>query len=91
MEKISTSELIKKVATDTKMTQADVKKMLKSTVDYILDYASSGQAVTVRGLGTFKPVERAARTARNPRTGAEIQVDAKRLLGFKAEAGNKDI
>ena len=44
----------------------------------------SPEPVIIRGFGTFKTVARAARTARNPRTGEEVLVPAKTVLSFKA-------
>jgi len=69
----------------------DVKKIVAEVARQIMVNVKYSQAVTVKGLGTFKPVDKAARTCRNPSTGAEIQVPAKRVLAFMAVAGNKDI
>lgn len=49
-----------------------------------------GDSVRVPGLGTFTVRERAARTGRNPRTGATIQIPASRSVGFKAAKSLKD-
>ena len=49
-----------------------------------------GDSVRVPGLGTFTVRERAARTGRNPRTGATIQIAASRSVGFKAAKSLKD-
>ena len=52
--------------------------------------AGAGDAVRVPGLGSFVVRERAARTGRNPQTGAEIQIPASRSVGFKAAKSLKD-
>lgn len=44
---------------------------------------SIGEKITIKGFGTFTKIERASRTARNPRTGASVITDAKELLKFK--------
>jgi DNA-binding protein HU-beta len=46
--------------------------------------------VTLVGFGTFYPSKRAARTGRNPRTGAEVQIAAARLPKFRAGKALKD-
>ncbi|MFT6909921.1 MAG: DNA-binding protein HU-beta, partial [Oleiphilaceae bacterium] len=50
----------------------------------------SGDQVTLIGFGTFSVKDRAARTGRNPQTGAEIQIAAAKIPSFKAGKGLKD-
>jgi DNA-binding protein HU-beta len=50
---------------------------------------ANGDAVRLVGFGTFSVSERSARTGRNPRTGAEIKIDAKKVVRFKAGADLK--
>lgn len=50
-----------------------------------------GERVTLSGFGTFEPRARAARTARNPRTGASVQVDATIVPVFRAATGFKTL
>lgn len=56
-----------------------IKKSLKKT-----------GAVSVSGFGTFKVAKRAARTARNPRTGEKVKVKAAKTVRFKPTPGYKD-
>ena len=49
-----------------------------------------GNSVALVGFGTFSVKERAARTGRNPQTGAEIQIAAATIPSFKAGKGLKD-
>jgi len=51
---------------------------------------SKGDEVAVSGFGTFLAKKRAARTARNPRTGATVQVPATKVPKFRAGKGLKD-
>ena len=83
MEKIKQSELIKKIAEATGETQTTVKNILFSASDQIKEHANSGKAVVFPGLGYFKPVDRAARTGRNPKTGEMFDIQAKRVLDFR--------
>ncbi|MGO1749481.1 MAG: HU family DNA-binding protein, partial [Marinobacter sp.] len=49
-----------------------------------------GDQVTLIGFGTFSVKDRAARTGRNPQTGAEIKIAASKVPGFKAGKALKD-
>jgi DNA-binding protein HU-beta len=49
-----------------------------------------GDSVAIAGFGTFKVAKRAARTGRNPQTGAEIKIKAKKVPKFTAGKGLKD-
>ncbi|MCM8762244.1 MAG: HU family DNA-binding protein [Candidatus Omnitrophica bacterium] len=64
------------------------KKEAVAAVDAVLDSITAslkkGQAVTLVGFGTFKVAKRKARTGRNPRTGKEIKIPAKKVPVFKA-------
>ncbi len=64
------------------------KKESEEKVNQILDVISkilqSGEEINFIGWGKFSVVERAARTCKNPKTGEEINVDAKKVVKFKA-------
>ncbi|MDD3726132.1 MAG: HU family DNA-binding protein [Candidatus Ratteibacteria bacterium] len=64
------------------------KKEAVAAVDAVLGSITAslkkGQAVTLVGFGTFKVAKRKARTGRNPRTGKEIKIPAKKVPVFKA-------
>ena len=68
----------------------------KNTVEAILDslaqlaYENAKNEFTVPGIGKLIVVDRKARTARNPKTGAEIQVPAKKALKFRISKAAKD-
>jgi nucleoid DNA-binding protein len=70
---------VKDVAIAAGIKEDDVKKVVKA----IATLAWIGN-VSVRGFGTFKTKTRAARTGRNPQTGAALQIPAKDVLTFKA-------
>ncbi len=55
----------------------------------ITSAVAGGDKVTLPGFGTFEARSRNARTGRNPQTGAEIQIAASTVPGFKAGAGFK--
>ncbi|HEX5090646.1 MAG TPA: HU family DNA-binding protein [Nocardioides sp.] len=65
---------------------ADAERALDAVLDTITKAVASGDKVTIPGFGTFEKRERSARTGRNPQTGAEIQIAATSVPGFKAGA-----
>jgi DNA-binding protein HU-beta len=83
-------ELIEAVADGTGESKATAEKVVNATLQVIVDGVSSGDKVSITGFGTFEPRDRAARTARNPQTGAEIEVAATTVPAFKAGKAFKD-
>jgi len=64
--------------------------VIDATTSAITDSLKKGEAVTLIGFGTFKVSKRAARTGRNPRTGAELKVAARNAPAFTAGKALKD-
>ena len=83
-------ELIEAVARNTGESKALTEKMINETLDVIVDAVVAVGKVQITGFGTFEARNRAARTARNPQTGAPIHVKATRVPAFKAGKGFKD-
>lgn len=65
-------------------TKADAEKKAAIFLNVIEEGLLKGENITFLGFGKFEVVERAARTCRNPKTGKEIQVEAKKAVKFKA-------
>jgi DNA-binding protein HU-beta len=68
---------------------ADAERALDAVLDTITKTVAAGEKVTIPGFGTFERRERSARTGRNPQTGAELQIAASKVPGFKAGAAFK--
>ena len=77
-------ELVQEVAKKAKTTQKDAAEIITACVDVITRTVAKGKKVTLVGFGTFEPRKRAARTGRNPQTGKEIQIPAKKVPVFSA-------
>ncbi len=77
-------ELIDMVATDVSCTKREAKKVVECVFENITDCLAKGDAVRLVGFGTFGVRKRAARMARNPRSGEKIQVSAMSVPFFKA-------
>lgn len=84
------SELIDAVAEAADLTKADAGRALDAALDAITSALKKGEQVALVGFGTFAVKERAARTGRNPQTGAEIKIAASKAPAFKAGKGLKD-
>ena len=83
-------ELIENIADSADITKAAAGRALDSVIDSITDSLKSGDSVVLVGFGTFSVRDRAARTGRNPQTGAEIQIAAAKVPAFKAGKALKD-
>ena len=71
-------------------TKADAERAVDAMIGCIVDSLKKGDEVSIAGLGIFSAKMRKARTARNPRTGASIQVPAMRVPKFRAAKALKD-
>ena len=78
------SELIAHLAQDTDgLSATEVQSIVDVVLDSIAAQLADGGRVELRGFGTFTTRGRPARQGRNPRTGEQVDVDAKRLPHFK--------
>jgi DNA-binding protein HU-beta len=77
-------ELIGKVAKDNGLSKAAAAGAIASAIEGIVKSLKKGQPITFVGFGTFKTVQRKARTARNPQTGAPIKIPKRRVVRFSA-------
>ena len=80
------AELIDSVANEAKISKADAQRALDSTIESITKALKEGERVALIGFGSFSISKRAARTGRNPQTGKEIKIAAKKVAKFKAGA-----
>lgn len=84
-------ELVASIAEQAEITKVDAEKALKAFIDVVSGELKNGGRVQIVGFGTFEVADRAARTGRNPQTGAEIQIAASKSPKFKAGKALKDI
>jgi DNA-binding protein HU-beta len=84
------SELIEKMADAADISKAAAGKALDAFTDEIAGALKAGDTVSLIGFGTFAVKERAARTGRNPQTGAAIEIKASKTPSFKAGKALKD-
>lgn len=77
------AELIEAICKETKLTKADASRALDAAIDSITKALKGKKSVTLVGFGTFMVAARKARVGRNPQTGAEIKIPARRVPRFK--------
>lgn len=71
-------------------TKVSAEEAVDTVIDSIINTLKTGEEVSIAGLGIFSVKERAARTARNPRTGEAIQVPAMTVPKFRAAKALKE-
>jgi DNA-binding protein HU-beta len=78
------AQLVESMAKDAKITKADAKRALDAFITTTSKALKKGDRVALVGFGSFSVTKRAARKGRNPQTGKEIQIKAKKVVKFKA-------
>ena len=83
-------ELVAIIAEKADLKKVDAEKALNAFVDAVTEGLVKGEKIALVGFGTFETKKRAARTGKNPQTGAEIKIAASTVPSFKAGKGLKD-
>ena len=84
------TDLTDYIAEKTELSKADATRAVDAFQAAVTETLSKGDAVTLIGFGTFSVKHRAARTGRNPQTGAEIQIAESKVPSFKAGKALKE-
>jgi len=87
---VNKSELIEAVAANADIPKAAAGRAVDAMIETVTDSLKKSDPVVLVGFGTFATKERAARTGRNPQTGATIQIAAAKVPSFKAGKALKD-
>ena len=80
------ADLVDAIASKAGLTKVDAKKSLDATMDAVSEALKAGDRVSLVGFGSFAVSARSARTGRNPQSGAEIIIPAKKVVRFKPGA-----
>lgn len=83
-------ELIEQIASEAGISKAAAAKVIDAFTGSVTTALKKGESVTLIGFGTFTVSERAARTGRNPQTGKELKIAARKAPAFRAGKGLKD-
>ena len=84
------SDLIAAVAAKTGETKKNAEASINALIDVIEESLKDGEKIQVVGFGSFEVRERAERKGRNPQTGKEMKIAAKKAPVFKAGKALKD-
>ena len=84
------AELVAPMAEKAELSKKDAEAALKAFTDVVAEELKKGEKIQLVGFGTFEVSERAARTGRNPQTGAEMTIAASKAPKFKAGKALKD-
>jgi DNA-binding protein HU-beta len=87
---VTKADLVNAMAEKAGLSKSDSEKALKAFTDAITAALKAGEKVALVGFGTFSVGERAARTGKNPQTGAQINIPAAKTPKFKAGKALKD-
>ena len=77
------AELVEDVARAAELTKKDAERLVELVFESIIDTLNQGEKIELRGFGSFRVRERGARRGRNPKTGAPVDIPAKRVPYFK--------
>jgi len=80
---LTKKELVLIVSNETGITQVEVKRVVQRTLHHVIESLKEGKTIELRNFGVFKVRRRAPRRGRNPKTGEEVPVPAKRVVVFK--------
>lgn len=83
---ITRDDLAKQLADRAEITQTAAREEVAWFFDTIASHLQRGDEVRIHGFGTFKTAQRAARMGRNPRTGEQVRVAARRVVRFSASS-----
>ena len=78
------AQLIDAMAAESGLTKVDSRKALDAFIKATVEALLGGDKISLVGFGSFSISERSARTGRNPRTGQELKIPAKKVVKFKA-------
>ena len=84
-------ELVQEIAKKASVTQKEAAEVLAALIETVQKTVSKGKKVTLVGFGTFEARKRAARTGRNPQTGAPLKIAAKTVPAFSAGKKFKEL
>jgi DNA-binding protein HU-beta len=87
---VNKSELIEVIASKADISKAAASRSLEALIGAVRTSLKKGDSVTITGFGTFTATKRAARTGRNPRTGAAIKIKAAKVPKFRPGKGLRD-
>jgi integration host factor subunit beta len=90
-DNMTKAELIEEVSRVVEMTRKDSEVIVEAIFDSVVRALRGGDKIEIRGFGSFRTRQRQPRVGRNPKTGARVEVPAKRIPFFKPSKELKDL
>jgi integration host factor subunit beta len=87
---LTKADLIEEVLRITELPRKESETIVETIFDSIIDSLQKGQKIEIRGFGSFRTRDRRGRIGRNPKTGAKVEVPAKKIPFFKPSKELKD-
>jgi integration host factor subunit beta len=87
---LTKTDLIEEVARVTELLQKEAAVIVECILDSMVKAIERGDKIEIRGFGTFRTRQRQGRIGRNPKTGARVEVPAKRIPFFKPSQELRD-
>jgi integration host factor subunit beta len=87
---LTKADLIEEVLRITELPRKESETIVETIFDSIIQSLQNGQKIEIRGFGSFRTRERRGRVGRNPKTGAKVEVPAKKIPFFKPSKELKD-
>ena len=85
------ADLVNDVSNAAELTKKDAERLVEIVFESIIDSPNRGEKIELRGFGSFRVRERGSRRGRNPKTGAAVNIPAKRVPYFKAGKELKEL
>lgn len=78
------TQLVEAIALDTNISKVEARKVIDTMIRVTGQALRNGERLTITGLGSFFVQQKAARTGRNPRTGAPVKVPPRKVVKFRS-------
>jgi integration host factor subunit beta len=88
---VTKADLVDKVTSLGDLTRRDGEIIVETLFDSVIGALKSGDKIEIRGFGSFRTRQRNSRTGRNPKTGAKVDVPAKKVPFFKPSKELRDL
>lgn len=90
IQTLTRAELAESINRSVGLSRADSSRMVETILDHITEALAKGEQVKLTGFGTFVLRDKSERIGRNPKTGVEVPITPRRVLGFRASQSVRD-
>jgi integration host factor subunit beta len=87
---LTKADLIEEVLRVTELPRKESESIVETIFESIIEALQKGEKIEIRGFGSFRTRQRRGRVGRNPKTGAKVEVPAKKIPFFKPSKELKD-